>query len=272
MTAADVSLQVFHYCQVAGVFVCSYFPSPPPVILPNTQSQPDIFLGYFGHHLVDVSPQQLVVDLKLSTFTQYPYALALGLARCSICMLLIRIFFIPRFKLAGHCMNNDAYLLIIAVWSVAVDVFIFALPIPMIWNLHLSHRRRIELSVVFGLWIIDIIISINRVVTVKRLDVEDLTWSGVSTALWAVAEPSVAILVACAPVYQVFFKNFSPKTLITRLYSKASPSTTHQELPDPPILDTRSTKSKGHYNSDPDTPPQLDELELGYMKTDQSAL
>ncbi|KAL9013254.1 MAG: hypothetical protein Q9173_002039 [Seirophora scorigena] len=44
----------------------------------------------------------------LGTFTQYPYGLSLGLARCSICMLLIRIFFVRRFKIAGtpNCVRS----------------------------------------------------------------------------------------------------------------------------------------------------------------------
>ncbi|KAL9630144.1 MAG: hypothetical protein Q9204_004873 [Flavoplaca sp. TL-2023a] len=265
----------------------------------------DIYLGYFGHHVVDASPAQLLVTAKLGTFTQYPYGLSLGLARCSICMLLIRIFFVPRFKITaysvlalnvlwmafiviatstkclpfeynwnkniagGRCIDQNAYLLVIAVWSVVVDVCIFALPIPMIWNLHMPTRRKFELSIIFGLWFIDILISVFRIVSVQQLNVEDITWSGVSTALWAVAEPSVAILVACAPIYQVFFDRASPRRLVARLHNKFSRPSTHDESRDPPLLDSRDPKFAHHPSSD--NPPQLAQLELGHLRSEQSS-
>ena len=73
-----------------------------------------------------------------------------------------------------------------------------------------------------------------------RLDESDLTWSGVSTLLWALAEPSVAILVACAPVFSVFFDGLSPKRIISRLTSLVSShqsSNTRQRIQEPPLLE-----------------------------------
>ncbi|KAI4117592.1 MAG: hypothetical protein LQ345_002223 [Seirophora villosa] len=169
----------------------------------------------------------------------------------------------------GHCFNDNAYLLVIAVWSVAIDVCIFGLPIPMIWNLHMPTRRKFELSVIFGLWIIDIIISIFRIISVEQLDMEDITWSGVATALWAVAEPAVAILVACAPVYQIFFDRASPKRLVARLHHKLSHPSTHEEPPDPPLLDRKNPTSA--HQSSSDNPPQLAELELAHLQPAQAS-
>ncbi|KAL8882349.1 MAG: hypothetical protein Q9198_000637 [Flavoplaca austrocitrina] len=169
----------------------------------------------------------------------------------------------------GRCIDQNAYLLVIAVWSVVVDVCIFALPIPMIWNLHMPTRRKFELSIIFGLWFIDILISVFRIVSVQQLNVEDITWSGVSTALWAVAEPSVAILVACAPIYQVFFDRASPRRLVTRLHNKFSGPSTHDESRDPPLLDSGDPRFAHHPSSD--NPPQLAQLELGHLRSDQSS-
>ncbi|KAL8942485.1 MAG: hypothetical protein Q9216_001629 [Gyalolechia sp. 2 TL-2023] len=166
----------------------------------------------------------------------------------------------------GHCMNDKAYLFTIAIWSLTIDLCIFALPIPMIWNLHMPNWRKAQLSVVFGLWLIDIIISVFRIVTVDQFDAEDLTWSGVSTALWSVADPAVAILVSCAPVYQIFFDRISPKRLFTRLRTLTSHPNPHKDLPDPPLLNPKITDRERGNNT-----PQLVDVELGSFEPDRSS-
>ena len=107
----------------------------------------------------------------------------------------------------------------------------------------------------------DIFISIFRIVTVLQLDEKKLTTSGVSTALWAVAEPSVAILVACAPVYRALLDKIFPRQLFTRLYSKIfSIHSTQVRLQDPPLLDR-----SGPAINQNRIVPQLEELELSHI-------
>ena len=52
----------------------------------------------------------------------------------------------------GHCVSQNSYLLSIAAWGLVIDVLITMLPGPMIWRLQLSTRRKVELSIIFGLW------------------------------------------------------------------------------------------------------------------------
>ena len=52
----------------------------------------------------------------------------------------------------GHCTSENGYLVSIAAWGLLIDVAITILPIPMIWNLQQTTRRKIGLSIIFGLW------------------------------------------------------------------------------------------------------------------------
>ena len=75
-----------------------------------------------GHHVSNLSMAELIVAIKVklclvkivaryvvdaedlkqcSVWAQYSYALAMGLTRCSICILLIRIFSTRPFKRIG---------------------------------------------------------------------------------------------------------------------------------------------------------------------------
>lgn len=104
----------------------------------------------------------------------------------------------------------------------------------------------------------DIFIGIFRIVTVLQLDTKNLTTSGVSTALWALAEPSVAILAACAPVYRPLLDKIFPGQLFTRLYNKISSIHSIQpKYQDPPLLDKKKVANNRHRAASP-----LEELEL----------
>jgi len=77
-------------------------------------------LGHVGHHIRDVTPQQLETTLKvrffrgsaksctiydffkLFTVVQSPYVMAMALVRCYICALFIRAFFKRPFSKRGH--------------------------------------------------------------------------------------------------------------------------------------------------------------------------
>ena len=51
----------------------------------------------------------------------------------------------------GHCINETSYLVTIAAWGLLVDVCIAILPFPVIWNLHTSIKRKVGLTIIFGL-------------------------------------------------------------------------------------------------------------------------
>ena len=50
----------------------------------------------------------------------------------------------------GHCVNKVAAYISVGVINIFVDVCIFLLPIPMVWNLQTSLRNKIGLFCIFG--------------------------------------------------------------------------------------------------------------------------
>ena len=50
----------------------------------------------------------------------------------------------------GHCLDHIPVFISIGVIDIVVDACIFLLPIPMVWNLQLPLRNKLELSFLFG--------------------------------------------------------------------------------------------------------------------------
>lgn len=49
-------------------------------------------IGGAGHHINTLEPSVLTLQLKLLMGVQIAYAIVLGLVKCSVCLLLMRIF------------------------------------------------------------------------------------------------------------------------------------------------------------------------------------
>ena len=56
--------------------------------------------------------------------------------------------------LPGHCGNDVGNLIAASACNVAIDLTIIALPIPMIWSLHMATRRKVELTITFALGVL----------------------------------------------------------------------------------------------------------------------
>jgi hypothetical protein len=51
----------------------------------------------------------------------------------------------------GRCSTQQAPFLASAIINMSIDVIIFALPMPMLWGLHMNRKKKISLVVIFGL-------------------------------------------------------------------------------------------------------------------------
>ena len=120
----------------------------------------------------------------------------------------------------GYCLNWTPVLIAIAAPGIALDVAIWSIPIPQVWNLQIDKTQKISLTLLFSLGMLDIIVAIIRVVTVININFSDLTYSGVDAAVWSSAEPTIAITVACGMCCKPVLDNVSlklPKSLIEPL-------------------------------------------------------
>lgn len=57
----------------------------------------------------------------------------------------------PKLIFSNHCRDFEAFILGITVSNLLLDVIILCMPLPMVWNLNLSTRKKLEVTGVFML-------------------------------------------------------------------------------------------------------------------------
>ncbi|KAF4629745.1 hypothetical protein G7Y89_g8399 [Cudoniella acicularis] len=121
----------------------------------------------------------------------------------------------------GYCNDISQLWIGSAVPSVAVDLIILLLPLPMLFKLQMSRIRRILVVGIFVCGYSIIVISVGRLVTVLKSKSDlaaDLTYAGVPSLYWLSAEPAITILSICLPsiffLGRKFFRD-GPKSLFS---------------------------------------------------------
>ena len=51
--------------------------------------------------------------------------------------------------LPGHCIDQSLFITLASVFYMLTDFAIYLMPIPVIWRLQMTGRRRLEISIVF---------------------------------------------------------------------------------------------------------------------------
>lgn len=51
--------------------------------------------------------------------------------------------------LPGHCLNYQAYIFATGIFNVVSDILMLLFPLLCTWNLHMSFKRKLEVSAVF---------------------------------------------------------------------------------------------------------------------------
>ncbi|KAL9014981.1 MAG: hypothetical protein Q9173_000377 [Seirophora scorigena] len=141
------------------------------------------------------------------------YNVGLTLIKLSVLMFYARVFRTVRaYRIAiwtelgpthpGHCLNREANFWGAALPNVLTDLILLILPMPMLWHVQTTVRRKIGLFGVFAAGYVVLILSIARFVVIARLGTEldkDLTWNGVTSAMLLVCETSIAFISSCVP-------------------------------------------------------------------------
>lgn len=81
--------------------------------------------------------------------------------------------------------------LVILITNVILDAIIICLPLPLIWRLQTTIRKKLQLTVLFTLGSLIFVLSILRVVTVEKLTQHNNTWDSIDVQLWSIAESAV---------------------------------------------------------------------------------
>ncbi|OOF91826.1 hypothetical protein ASPCADRAFT_18683, partial [Aspergillus carbonarius ITEM 5010] len=104
--------------------------------------------------------------------------------------------------LPGTCVNTYRWFLATAALSCVIDIWILVVPIPRIWGLQASRRRRIYLLGAFFLAYSVIVLSVGRLVATVQLVprlAHDETWEMPVYMYWAALEASISIISVSTP-------------------------------------------------------------------------
>ncbi|KAF1949854.1 hypothetical protein CC80DRAFT_456784 [Byssothecium circinans] len=103
-----------------------------------------------------------------------------------------------------HCGNLNMKFLLSSIFNLFLDVSILILPMPMLWTLQLNARKKVALTVVFGLGIFVCFATAWRTYHVVKFSKPsskmNFTITIVEDALWSGLEINLGIINACLPV------------------------------------------------------------------------
>ncbi|KAL2169101.1 hypothetical protein VTG60DRAFT_6428 [Thermothelomyces hinnuleus] len=100
----------------------------------------------------------------------------------------------------GECGDQVASFIAIGAFNVISDVIILTLPLPTVWSLKTSTPTKLGLTGVFLVGLIVSVIAIIRIVTLTRLDLQNLTGTMIWADFWSATEPNLGILCVSLPM------------------------------------------------------------------------
>jgi hypothetical protein len=180
---------------------------------------------------------------------QITYKTSINLTKCSILLLYIRIFSNVRwFKYAcyfltgavalygtasvtatifqctpvsraynkgipGVCIDNQKFWWANAGFSVATDLLILLIPMPLIYQLQIQRIQKMALVLVFGLGGFVVITSCLRMTTINIASTSPDSTYDIASTMWTVIEMNVALVCACLPMVRPLIVKIFPRLM-----------------------------------------------------------
>ncbi|KAI9883188.1 MAG: swr complex subunit [Watsoniomyces obsoletus] len=196
----------------------------------------------YGRHVVAIGPENVTNVLKGTFAFQWFYIITLTLIRSSIVLFYLRIFGTSRYRWIFIAVEVYILAFCVAMWGVILgqctpirkqwypmtpgkclpykglsesasalnvlgDMLVLIAPIPIIWRLQASTRRKWAVTSVFVLGGMVCIVSFIRLFyTRKVLQSLDFTWDGWEGGILSVIEPNVGLVCACLPTILPLFR------------------------------------------------------------------
>ncbi|KAI0135144.1 hypothetical protein F4814DRAFT_399999 [Daldinia grandis] len=199
-----------------------------------------VLAGGMGHHVEELQDWHVMRLMKTIYAGQFLYAASLGLIKISAILMLIRIFFDHRFKLAaiatlvftvawmvlsmlieflicqpiemnwhirmaGTCGDQKAAFAAMSVINIINQLMILALPLPMILKLQMEWRYKIVTICIFSISILTLIFGAIRLSAIIQVDFTDVPYTIVHTTLYGTCEAGIAIIVSSCPLLRPVF-------------------------------------------------------------------
>ncbi|KAI8282056.1 Satratoxin biosynthesis SC1 cluster protein 4 [Colletotrichum sp. SAR11_57] len=218
----------------------------------------------FGTHLYDLQSGELTKILQLLYAAEIVYVFVLLFAKLSLVTFYLRIFTVPRFRMAaysliaflvlgqviigfltifschpielfwnkdihtGGCLDINQLAYANSALAILQDLIILALPIAMLPGLQMNKNKKISVAVIFLLG------SVGFISTIIRLQVLavfgnsiDPTWDYVPVVWWTTIELGVVIVCACLPMIRNLVEKWFPNF---KLFKWSSPKPSKDSL------------------------------------------
>ncbi|KUJ12789.1 uncharacterized protein LY89DRAFT_558860, partial [Mollisia scopiformis] len=201
----------------------------------------------YGRHYWDVDPLRVVELLKIFYVAEILYIVVITLVKASILALYFRVFLSNNFRIAagivlvlvvfsglgviaaivfqcspvdlawdrtivgGRCINVNELAYAAGAISVALDIIILVLPLPELYHLQMSKKKKLNVMFMFSLGTIACITSIVRLkYLVDFAKSTDPTWDNAIPVIWSFLEICVAIICACLPAIRAILSRYLP--------------------------------------------------------------
>ncbi|KAI2711767.1 hypothetical protein CBS147333_1270 [Penicillium roqueforti] len=160
----------------------------------------------------------------------------------------------------GTCINLVAFSYFTNITNLVSDIWVFLLPLPIIFGLHVNRKRKLEIAGVFAIGLFTCGVTLARLTVVVSQGSSDFTWAGVPLGILSIYEVLCGIACANLPfLYKLaigpFKKSASYHSRIGESESGAELHPIHFARPDfefpqnAPILVRKSTGFFYHLNS-----------------------
>jgi hypothetical protein len=117
-------------------------------------------------------------------------------------------FYYDRTIQGGTCRNQAISGSVNGGLSLLGDIFVLALPLPVIWNLKINMRKRVGIIGIFLLGVFVCVASIIRIVELTKFVVTDPTFTQVHASTWTTLEQGVAVISGNLPLLAPLFERY----------------------------------------------------------------
>lgn len=130
-------------------------------------------------------------------------------------------------SVAGKCLKMVTFTYFTNISNLITDVWIFLLPIPMIWHLQLQTKKKLMLSLIFCIGLATCVVSSIRLTIILGRGSPDFTWYYVPLGAYSVFEPLGGILCTNLPIiWHMFRKRRAYLQGLSAIKSPANSNTT----------------------------------------------
>ncbi|KAF2730549.1 hypothetical protein EJ04DRAFT_39471 [Polyplosphaeria fusca] len=188
-----------------------------------------------GRHVIFVSPHDLMIFRLGDYVFSHFYDIALVSVKLGILAFYYRIFVVPLFRkivlataaivigwgigitvtlalvcqptaafwddrIKGTCLNLGTFTYFTNISNLVTDIWIFLMPVPVIWHLQLQTKKKLLLCFIFCMGLGTCIVSALRLRVVLGHTDPDFTWSTVPLGAYSAFEPLGGILCSNMPI------------------------------------------------------------------------